>query len=62
MTKLEHIQGYDGIVEWYDQCFRARTMLYDTVIETLLSLTDGVSGFDLCDLACGQGDIFGNRS
>ncbi|HEX6553138.1 MAG TPA: hypothetical protein VF026_10285 [Ktedonobacteraceae bacterium] len=51
MTKLEHFQGYDGIAEWYDQCVRARTMLHDTVIDTLLSLADEVSGLDLCDLA-----------
>ena len=55
MTKLEHIQGYDGIAEWYDQCVRARTMLHDTVIDTLSSLADEVSGLDLCDLACRQG-------
>ena len=54
MTKLEHIQGYDGIAEWYDQCVRARSMLHDTVLETLLSLADEFSGLDLCDLACGQ--------
>ena len=57
MTKTEHIQGYDGIAEWYDSCVRARTMLHDTVIDTLLSLADEVSGLDLCDLACGQGVV-----
>ena len=57
MTKLEHIQGYDGIAEWYDQCVRARTMLHDTVIDTLLSLAEEVRGLNLCDLACGQGVV-----
>ena len=57
MTKPEHNQGYDGIAEWYDQCVRARTMLHDTVIDTLLSLAGEVSGLDLCDLACGQGVV-----
>lgn len=57
MTQLEHIQGYDGIAEWYDQCVRARSMLHDTVIDTLLSLAQELSGLDLCDLACGQGVV-----
>ena len=57
MTKLEHIQGYDEIAEWYDQCVRARSMLHDTVIDTLLSLVGEVRGLDLCDLSCGQGVV-----
>src|SRR5690348_15953605 len=57
MTQIEPIQGYDGIAEWYDQCVRARSMLHDTVLETLLSLADELSGLDLCDLACGQGVV-----
>src|ERR1700730_18593928 len=57
MATTEPLQGYDGIAEWYDQGVRAHTMLHDTVISTLLSLADEVSGLDLCDLACGQGVV-----
>jgi len=48
---------YDAIADWYDDYIERRPIYREILLPALLSLTGGVDGREVCDLACGQGFI-----
>ena len=49
---------YDEIAQWYDESVRQGILgLYDLVLPAVYELMGEVKGIDVCDLACGQGEV-----
>jgi 2-polyprenyl-3-methyl-5-hydroxy-6-metoxy-1,4-benzoquinol methylase len=51
--------AYDAIADWYDESIRLGTLLSasDLVASALFDTIGDIKGRDICDLACGQGDM-----
>ena len=50
---------YDGIADWYDEAIREGPLapFHDWIVPIVLDLAGEVRGYQICDLACGQGVI-----
>ena len=53
------MSGYDDIAGWYDEAIREGGLapFHDWIVPIVVDLAGEVSGYQVCDLACGQGVV-----